>query len=544
MQREQQQREQQQRQQRAATSSNGSSNSISSQSFVALGQPWPAKTYNSFTRMVGLNEGEIGKQVIAEIETGVHMPEYFRPHADDDGEHSHEKLQHTGLQSLFAGNQPEATSHDSDEIKWSKLNGDIDGLLRADLGAQETPVSSKVSDSRNADACRRSRLKRKADIKDLKHRNAELERRREIYLERIAQLQVEVDALRHANCIDVAKENELLRAEIERHKNFISRIIHAMDEAPNMVPEERVRLLKTGIESAQSQVIGMLYTSTCWRPISPIKLNGGVEILFYYQFLPVNAAPHEIKRWNMRCEIYNINVPPAYLNSEAWKKCGDLETLRSLEKDRSSLDGVRRTIEPFLAPAFQEARDMLPGHLEAFQITEKHPLSKRLPSGVYPPDASVLRFWVAATMRENEVYPRSFICAEGSRSDCVKTISAEFSDQPIKCKITTYTEVGRALVSAGIVPSQKDVPNVRHLNSSALSGHIVIPSKQGASCHVISVGSVPIGTLGTIGKPENLVNHDGSLTKSCLEHLRFRTKLYWEDSIRVARLRAQDGVLQ
>ena len=73
----------------------------------------------------------------------------------------------------------------------------------------------RKKDPKNAERCRQQREKRKQEktleLKD----NLRLKRERNEFLESIAELELEVQALRGQNAVDLAKENELLKFELE-----------------------------------------------------------------------------------------------------------------------------------------------------------------------------------------------------------------------------------------------------------------------------------------------------------------------------------------
>mmetsp|Transcript_12746 Transcript_12746/g.24731 ORF Transcript_12746/g.24731 Transcript_12746/m.24731 type:complete len:284 (+) Transcript_12746:727-1578(+) len=112
-----------------------------------------------------------------------------------------------------------------------------------------------------AAASRATRQKRKREREELKKRNETLEKDRDTYLARIAQLQTEVQALRDCGSINLCKENELLRVEIRKHKAFIRSIVSATRAVPKLTSEEQYRLVRSGSDSAVGQIVGLAYTS-------------------------------------------------------------------------------------------------------------------------------------------------------------------------------------------------------------------------------------------------------------------------------------------
>ena len=67
----------------------------------------------------------------------------------------------------------------------------------------------------NAARLRKHRQKKKKERDQMYKDNKVLKREREEFLKKIADLQMEVEALRTQGCVDLSKENELLKAEIK-----------------------------------------------------------------------------------------------------------------------------------------------------------------------------------------------------------------------------------------------------------------------------------------------------------------------------------------
>lgn len=70
-------------------------------------------------------------------------------------------------------------------------------------------------DEKNAARCRRHRQKKKELEEQTYKDNLKLKREREEYLKKITELEFEVETLRGQGVMDLAKENELLKAEIK-----------------------------------------------------------------------------------------------------------------------------------------------------------------------------------------------------------------------------------------------------------------------------------------------------------------------------------------
>ncbi|GBG33301.1 Hypothetical Protein FCC1311_095252 [Hondaea fermentalgiana] len=439
----------------------------------------------------------------------------------------------------------------------------------ADAAASVTATAKaagrpRVRDDRNAEACRRSRLKRKADVEHLRRRNAELEANREMYLERIAQLQMEVSTLRHDNCIDIDKENQLLRAEIRKHRAFIEEIVNVVDGTPGMVLEERVRMLKTGIESSMGQVIGLMHTSTSWRSLEPLLLDGGIRMQLSYEVLPHNAPSHKVKRLNIRAEIHNIDVAPEYLADEAWKLVGDLEKMRTAENNRLQQVGRKCEVKRFMTPDYAEALRLLMDDLEIFEINESAIDSEEEGNCLAESDSSSsdaqrghcgsghgatsetsdtdrMRSWIASTRSQRKLFPRAFVCA-GPETLELEEMRAALSPEAEDCQIIAFTELSKDLERAKIVPAAGEEPEYRRPQSSVISGNAIVPTLCGDVCHIVSVSSMPITFYAdSRGGSACPVNDDGTITDMFRQDLIHRSELFWNGSVKKARQRAQES---
>ena len=171
-----------------------------------------------------------------------------------------------------------------------------------------------------AAASRATRAKRKKEKEYLKERNQRLEIEREKYLQKIAQLQPEVQMLRDNGAIDLAKENDLLRTEIRKHKAFIFNIVSATKQAVDVTPEEKYRHIKNGVDSGIGQVVGLAYTSVAdtktWFD-SSLKAESGT-LNARVQLLPIESAQTNPKRVNIRVDMPDRPENPEQLRAKLW----------------------------------------------------------------------------------------------------------------------------------------------------------------------------------------------------------------------------------
>mmetsp|Transcript_13792 Transcript_13792/g.26757 ORF Transcript_13792/g.26757 Transcript_13792/m.26757 type:complete len:610 (+) Transcript_13792:433-2262(+) len=172
-----------------------------------------------------------------------------------------------------------------------------------------------------AAASRATRQKRKREREELKSRNDQLEKDREVYLTRIAHLQTEVQALRNSGAINLSKENELLRVEIRKHKAFIRSIVDATRAVPQLTMEEQYRLARSGSDSAVGQIVGLAYTSAVdtsfhWSNYNALNLAGSRSPAhFGVQLLPRGCDLLSTKRVNIR-----LDMSPRPENIESFRK--------------------------------------------------------------------------------------------------------------------------------------------------------------------------------------------------------------------------------
>jgi hypothetical protein len=208
---------------------------------------------------------------------------------------------------------------DWDAPLWPGVESDAVDLLESDDGHESASARPRKAESEAdkakrraviAAASRATRAKRKREKEDLAERNVRLERDRDSFLATIADLQTEVQSLRDAGAINLAKENELLRTEISLHKQFILNIVSAARSVPSTTEEERFRVVKQGADSAVGQVIGLAFTSSAdpsWLS-STLGVERGpgqarAQLPIKMQLLPLGSDLSSFKRANIRVDL-------------------------------------------------------------------------------------------------------------------------------------------------------------------------------------------------------------------------------------------------
>jgi len=132
----------------------------------------------------------------------------------------------------------------------------------ASVGGAEESEAEKVKKRRQqiAAASRASRARRKRELEDLRDENKRLREERSQFLSKIGELQMKVEHMRERGSTDMRVENELLRAQLEEHKRFVSCFKKLCDGAPTSL-NARHMIYKQGSDSAQAHVLGLISQS-------------------------------------------------------------------------------------------------------------------------------------------------------------------------------------------------------------------------------------------------------------------------------------------
>jgi hypothetical protein len=129
-------------------------------------------------------------------------------------------------------------------------------------GGGEESEADKVKKRRQqiAAASRASRARRKRELEDLRDENKRLREERSQFLSKIGELQMKVEHMRERGSTDMRVENELLRAQLEEHKRFVSCFKRLCEGAPTSL-NARHMIYKQGSDSAQAHVLGLISQS-------------------------------------------------------------------------------------------------------------------------------------------------------------------------------------------------------------------------------------------------------------------------------------------
>lgn len=388
-----------------------------------------------------------------------------------------------------------------------------EAVQRKRLEVTQTPEPMGVN-IRNAEACRKNRLKRKADEENLRKRNEELEENRGFFLERIAELQYQVDALQMAGSIDLRKENELLRIEISKHKAYLDDMVKAVKRHPKILLEERARLLKTCLDNSVAHVVGLAHRSTSWRHLHTTR-RGEFSMRTHYDVYPKNVPFGEIKRINIRSELLNVPAPAGVFHKFVRTMWQDKERIRKFKEAMSSLNDVDWEIDEFRSPELDETLSCFPpeDQVQLALCTEMENNNVRLKTTMS-----------ACTAHQNLV-PQALFGNDDSDPERERTLS-DMPDVAIPVHIYTVTNCDEELVQAKIITGHTSSERFKVTN-----GHVVLPNeKDPNSCHVVAVSSIPIGHFLPLRTPHDMMTDDGVLTEKYINMLNAQLEFLAEEA--------------
>lgn len=207
--------------------------------------------------------------------------------------------------------QPVATKIEAGTEPNNKKNGN---KKKSQENAEDKKAKRRAA---VAAASRATRAKRKRELEELKQKNKRLELEREAFLNTIAELQMNVQALRETGSIDLRMENDLLRAELNEHKKFISQFKSVADGLPTTKNGKRVLMLQ-GADTAVSQVLGLLSTSMVDPSWRHGRVNCFAGIKMRYQRLPHGSNSASSKRLTFRIDLPFIPVQAEKLAEILW----------------------------------------------------------------------------------------------------------------------------------------------------------------------------------------------------------------------------------
>lgn len=372
--------------------------------------------------------------------------------------------------------------------------------------------------SKNAEACRRSRMKRKAMMDYLRKRNEELEEQRHIYLERIAELQMRVSSMHHAHGYDISRENELLRIEIAKNKAFVDSIVAATSAAPHVLVEERVRLLRSAIEAKVDQIAGLVHSSATWVECGKYKTPSGFTFSMRYQTLPYGVPVSQAKRLSWRVEWFNVPIHSEEFADRYWRAKKIIWEAKFIAE--GNRDGILRRLTTYEPDEILEAMQ----HIGSSNLSCQRYHETEFKNGeVSKKTLSMLSF----VRSSRKVEPKDVLGSE---------VSPPPPKGLVNMPLSVYSDFLKELQSIELQPT--DEPDSILLTSPFESGIALIPGKTKPDgtpvCHLIDIYSMPMGYYHSILTAKDLEENDGQLVKKMMST---NIELMWK-------LALQDDALQ
>lgn len=411
----------------------------------------------------------------------------------------HRKRKLEDQQKVTREEEEREEGEDDDDDDNDNEDGDGDG--EEDDTHTINSVSRKVKQERlvnrrNAEACRRQRQKRKANEDNLRRQHRELEASRELFLKRIAELQFEVDTLCMADSIDLRKENELLRMEIAKHKEFIQELLDTVHRQPSVLMEEQVRVLKGVADRAVSQVVGMVHTSANWRKVHVIRHESMLEMHIYCELLPRKVPINEVKRINMRCEVLFAPASSQTLH-------------RVLASEWASGEIMQSFCAPWLVPP---GPAWAVSSLNSRQVNHAMMALAKDKLRVYSWEEQThgqitFKASLASCTAARELVPSAFMVQHDEHERRDQALA--FVDEGlVRCRVHAAMTCDEALAKA-------DIKTLSSSKSKCIYGYTIVPTTTNpASSHIITVSSLPVGEFSKLRKTSDMFSEDGSLTET------------------------------
>lgn len=371
-----------------------------------------------------------------------------------------------------------------------------------------------------AAASRATRQKRKREREELKKRNEQLEKDRDVYLTRIAELQTEVQGLRNSGTINVAKENELLRIEIRKHKAFIRSIVDATQAIPRLLSEEQYRLARQGTDSGVAQIVGLAYTSAVdaswrWSDYMALNhLNTRSPAHFGVQLLPRGCNLAAAKRCNIRVDLPLRPESMQEIRKRLWKARMSPEVYARTYSGPWAHNALVSIAE--IPTGFSELQTPQDPDIRVFHYTEELGLTRGRYHEKRSRDCTLVATWkptkliTTSSFPENPLSP-SAICNSSavpfsySLNPPAEAFESVSKDDPEACIIICSTSV-----NTDVFKSQQ--AGVHRINSPSIEGAIIRPGPNYEGCYLTFIVSWPLCEDGYTGftNDNNLVNSDFS----------------------------------
>mmetsp|Transcript_12745 Transcript_12745/g.24727 ORF Transcript_12745/g.24727 Transcript_12745/m.24727 type:complete len:517 (+) Transcript_12745:727-2277(+) len=377
-----------------------------------------------------------------------------------------------------------------------------------------------------AAASRATRQKRKREREELKKRNETLEKDRDTYLARIAQLQTEVQALRDCGSINLCKENELLRVEIRKHKAFIRSIVSATRAVPKLTSEEQYRLVRSGSDSAVGQIVGLAYTSAVdnswhwsqYNALNHMGTRGPAQ--FGVQVLPRGCDFANKKRFNVRIDMPWRPESMHDLRKRIWKAWTAPDIYKRAYSGAWTHNAEITIAE--VPTGFEELQTSDDAELRIFHYTEDYRLDNETDEEKPPRDCTFVLTWKYTKLITASSFPENPKGQElgGQNNGTAKRPTYDYypmhppaeafetvsKDDPEACIILCSTT---SVDNAGFKPKQE---GVQRISLPFIEGAIIRPGPNYQGCMWSILASWPLTDDGFAGftNDNDLLNNDYS----------------------------------
>mmetsp|Transcript_5834 Transcript_5834/g.6720 ORF Transcript_5834/g.6720 Transcript_5834/m.6720 type:complete len:530 (+) Transcript_5834:127-1716(+) len=428
-----------------------------------------------------------------------------------------------------------------------------------------------------AEACRRSRMKRKMERKNLEERNKFLEEEQTYFKSKVASLQNEIQAIKNSRLtgcsFDYKTENMLLRAEVKRHKMFINHINSMMSSIPKFSAEEKLRVTSSAVDSGIGQVLGLCYTSIMDRSWKSVQYTckgdflGGRKLVVRYQYLPFGSTAKTATRLNIRQDNYNLPVTCEKLQSIILGQNKELEKeMMSLHMDTIEADQNKRVL-PTMEELDSEFSKLLLNNKE----TEPQPEVDKF-GGIDKPSANLTEeertllkpiriFRYQEKKEDDSVTPKEALVLRAFETKTVNGLGFPPEDDPMNhvtqedienadedgfVKVTPKYDFSRprtdfeAVVAVHTKASSKvtsvltpegTTPGTHEVSDMRFDGFVLRPGKEEGTCTLTGVCSIPLSDDGfreqsrevVIGSGDSelprIIKTDAELIETCMQKL-------------------------
>jgi len=336
--------------------------------------------------------------------------------------------------------------------------------------------------------------------------------------------------LRAGDELNLEKENELLRQEINRSKRFIATIVDSANQASKLSDEMKMRVLVEGVDAAIGQIVGLLYTSNGNGPWSHWVAGGPFDVQdsnalvdtkmhLKIQYAPLGSSFETAKRTNVRYDWY-VRRSMEDIDSTFWRfwfKGQHVKTIlaKYLKKFQ---DGSSRIEQTAVVPEFLN-NDWAKDHMQIYHHVEEHAHYKRLDGTIEPIKVDAI---CAFSRKEVTIFPAGLVPV--ARCDGTEI---PVPKEPVKCMCVCMTSS-----NAVTEQTKESVPlqqGFKRIEQPMLEGYLLRPAGDGGTI-ISSVMSFPVDGEGFLGlEPQPIMYEDGTLSETSKMYVRILSALMKTD---------------